>query len=213
MSADVSHLQRVETESMILSVVAAEAILRYAIAPIPAALLPAAVFSLPAISAIIPPRGLLLVHAGRTALLCRPVLLLLPIPLSLVLRTPALSSLIRGIFLPLPALLLLILLHSRLLLPLICRVILSLLILLPAGLLLLLPGRIVLPVLLRLPLMVLLLPGHLLLLLLCIVLLLLSSCLLMILFYGFRILLMLFGRPVLVMQFFLFFVLFVRILA
>lgn len=116
MSADVSHLQSVEAESVILSVVAAETIIRYAIAPIPAALLPAAVLSLPAISAIIPPRGLLLVHAGRTALFSRPVLLLLPIPLLLVLRTSTLSSLIRCIFLPLPALLLLILLRSRLLL-------------------------------------------------------------------------------------------------
>ena len=91
MVTDISHWERVDAESVVLAVIAAETVFRYAVAIVATALLPRSVFGLPALGAIFPPRGLLLVYAVRTALLSGPVLPLL------VLRTSAVSSPIRGV--------------------------------------------------------------------------------------------------------------------
>jgi len=141
MVTNVPHRECVDAESVILAVVAAEAVIRYPVAVVAAALLPRVVFGLPAARAIVPPSGLLLVHTSWAALLNRSVVL------------------------PLPALLLLILLRSSLPLLLTRRVILALtplflLIVADLSLLLMLSCRVVLPVLLRLPLLTLLLLGQ-----------------------------------------------------
>src|SRR5579859_2255907 len=76
MVTDISHWERVDAESVVLAVIAAETVFRNAVAIVATALLPRSVFGLPALSAIISPGGLLLVHAGGAALLDGPVVLL-----------------------------------------------------------------------------------------------------------------------------------------
>jgi hypothetical protein len=119
MPTDVSHRQSVDAEPVVLSVVATEAVVRYPIAVVAAALLPGAMLGLPAVSAIALPRNLLLTHVRWSALLGGPV-----VPL-------------------LAASLLLILLRSGLLLLLSCRVVLFVLPRLPL-IILLLPGYLLL---------------------------------------------------------------------
>src|ERR1700731_3185375 len=125
MPANIPHGETVDTEPVILAIVATEAVIRNAVAVVTAALLPSAVLRLPAICTVPLPSDLLLVYLSRASLLCRPVVLLL-----------------CRVVLLLTLLALLILLPSGLLL--LCRVVLlltlllPLLILLPPGLLLLL---------------------------------------------------------------------------
>ena len=213
MVTDISHWERVDAESVVLAVIAAETVFRYAVAIVATALLPRSVFGLPALSAIISPGGLLLVHAGGAALLDGPVVLLSTAGLlPLILVRSSMALLIRRIILALTLLLALIVTYLSLRLMLSCRVIL--------------------PPLLRLPLLILLLLGRMLLLPLCIFLLLLPSCilsavgllvwallillafcLLVNLSYRFRVLLLSFSGLVLFLRFFLFLLLVVRILA
>jgi len=213
MVTDISHWERVDAESVVLAVIAAETVFRYAVAIVATALLPRSVFGLPALSTIISPSGLLLVHAGGAALLDGPVVLLSTAGLlPLILVRSSMALLIRRIILALTLLLALIVTYLSLRLTLSCRVIL--------------------PPLLRLPLLILLLLGHMLLLPLCIFLLLLPSCILsavgllvwvllillafclpVILSYRFRVLLLSFSGLVLFLRFFLFLLLVVRILA
>ena len=129
MSAHVHHGETVNAETVILAIVAAEAVVRNSIAVVSAPLLPVAMFRLPAMSAIPLPRDLLHVHLFGAPLLCRPVVLLLTL----------LTMLHDGLLLMLLAL---ILLPFGLLLP--------LLILLPIGLLLLFRGVVLLLTLLAL---------------------------------------------------------------
>ena len=119
MPANIRHRETVDAKPMILAIVAAETVIRNAVAVVSAALLPGAVFRLPAMGAIALPGNLLLAYMLRVSLLCRPVLLLTLLLPSLMLLLP-----------------LLILLHSSLLLLLLlfCRVVL-----LPTLLLTLLP--------------------------------------------------------------------------
>ena len=107
MPAKIHHGQAVDTEAMILAVVAAETIIRHTVATVAAALLPGSVLRLPVMCTIPLPSNLLLVYLCRAPSLSGPVGLLLA--------------------------LLLLLLPSRLLL----LALLALLILLPSGLLLL----------------------------------------------------------------------------
>jgi hypothetical protein len=191
MSADVHHRETVDAEPMFLSVVAAEAVIRDTVAVVTAALLPVAVFRLPAMCTIPLPSDLLYAYLLGAASLCRPVVVLLRslLPLLILLPSGLLLLLLCSMVLQLTLLPLLILLPVRLLLllrgvvpllsPLILlsssllllfrRVVLlllplSLLILLPLGLLLLLSCGIVLLTLL--PLLILLPLGLLLLLML-----------------------------------------------
>src|SRR5579859_3446 len=160
MPAKIPHGKTVDTEPVILAIVAAETVIRNTVAVVTAALLPGPVLRLPAMCTISLPSDLLLAHTLRAPLLSRPVVALLTLlvlpPLGLLL----LSS--RNVLLTLLASL--VLLSSGLLLlsrRIVLLTLLALLVLPPSGLLLL-SCRIVLLTLL--PLLVLLSSGLLLLL-------------------------------------------------
>jgi len=128
-----------------LAIVAAEPVIRNAVAVVAAALLPVAVLRLPTMGTITLPSDLLLMCLSWASLLCGPVFLLL----TLLNLLPSGLLLSRGIVLLLTLLALLVLLPSGLLLILFRGVVLlllllALLILLPPGLLLVLLCRIVL---------------------------------------------------------------------
>jgi hypothetical protein len=122
MVTGVSHGQRVDAESVVLPVIAAETVFRYAVAVVAAALLPRSVLGSPALSAIISPGGLLFVHVHNAALLDRPVVLLLTARLlPLISVRSSLAPLIQRIISALP---LLILLLRNMLVLLLCIVLL-----------------------------------------------------------------------------------------
>jgi hypothetical protein len=77
MSANVDHGKTEDAESVILAVVAAETVIRNAVAVVAATLLPGAMFRLPAVRAITLPGDLLLVHLIGASALCRSIVLLL----------------------------------------------------------------------------------------------------------------------------------------
>ena len=163
MSADVHHRETVDAEPMFLSVVAAEAVIRDAVAAVTAALLPSVVLRLPAMGTIPLPSDLLYADLLGAASLCRPVVVLLLslLPLLILLPSGLLLLLSCSMVLQLTLLPLVILLPVRLLLLLRGVVpLLSLLILLPSGLLLLSCGIVLLtllPLLILLPVRLLLL--------------------------------------------------------
>lgn len=132
MSTDIPYWEIVDTECVILPVVAAETALRNAIAAVTAALLPGAVLRLPAMCARTLPCDLLLADLSRTSSLSVPIVLLLTLLALLILLAPGLL-LFCSVVLLLALLPLLILLAPGLLF---CSVILlpllALLILLPA---------------------------------------------------------------------------------
>ncbi len=172
MSANNHHWEPIDAKSVILSVVAAETVIRDAVAFVSAALLPVAMFRLPAMSAIALPSDLLHACLFRAPMLGRPLVLLLMLGTLLILLPSGLPLLLFcSVVLQLALLPLLILLPLGLLLLLFRRVVLllplflPLLILLPLGLLLLLFCSIVLVLPLLLPLLILLPFGLLLLLL------------------------------------------------
>jgi len=153
MPADIHHGETVDTETVILSVVTAETVVWDSVAFVTSALLPAAMFRLPAMRPIPLPGDLLHACLFWAPVLCRPVVLLLTLLLPLLILLPSglLLLLFRRVVLLLTLLLpLLILLPSGLLLLLFRRVVLlltlllPLLILLPSGLLLSLSCRLVL---------------------------------------------------------------------
>jgi hypothetical protein len=157
MPANKHHGETVDAEPVILAVVAAETVIRNAVAAVTATLLPGAVLRLPAMGTIAPPSDLLSTYMLGAPLLCRPVVLLLTLLALLILLASGLLLLLFcrvGLLLTLLALL--VLLPPGLLL-----LLLALLILLPIGLLLLFRGVVLLLTLL--PLLVLLPPGLLLL--------------------------------------------------
>ena len=86
MPADIHYWETVKAELVVLPVIAAEAFFRNAIAAVAAALLPGAVFRLPAMCTIALPSNLLPALLIRTAPLCGPMVLLL----TLVLLAPGL---------------------------------------------------------------------------------------------------------------------------
>src|ERR1700686_1077729 len=166
MPANIHHRDPVDPERVILALVAAETVIRNAIAVVTAALLPGAVLRLPAMRTITLPSDLLSAYLRWTSLLsCRPVVLLLTLLAFLILLPPGLRLLFGGVVLLLTLLALLILLPSSLLLlfrgVVLLLMLLALLILLPSGLLLLFRGIVSL---LTLLLALLLLPSGLLLL-------------------------------------------------
>jgi putative NIF3 family GTP cyclohydrolase 1 type 2 len=82
MSANVDHGKTEDAESVILAVVAAETVIRNAVAVVAATLLPGAMFRLPAVCTIALPSNLLLVYLiGASALRRSVVLLLMLLPL------------------------------------------------------------------------------------------------------------------------------------
>jgi len=148
MPAKIPHGKTVDTEPVILAIVAAETVIRNTVAVVTAALLPGPVLRLPAMCTISLPSDLLLAHTLRAPLLSRPVVALLTL---LVLPPLGLLLLSRGVVL-LTLLALLVLLPSGLLLLSSRNVLLTLLaslVLLSSGLLLL-SRRIVLLTLLAL---------------------------------------------------------------
>jgi hypothetical protein len=142
-----------DAEPVVPAIVAAETVIRNAIAVVSPALLPGAVLGLPAMGTITLPGDVLFAYLSWASLLSRPVVLLLTLSLALLILLPL------GLFLLLLPLLILLplgllLLTLPVLLPLgLFLLLLPLLILLPLGLLLL-----TLPVLLPLGLFLLLLP-------------------------------------------------------
>ena len=70
MPANIHHREAIDAESMILAVVAAETVIRNAVATVTTALLPVAVFGLPVMCTITPPSGLLYLHLSWAPLLC-----------------------------------------------------------------------------------------------------------------------------------------------
>jgi len=160
MSADIPDGEAIDSEPMILAIVATEAVLRNPVAVVTAALLPGAVLRLPAMCTSTLPSDLLLTYLSGAATLCRPVVPLLPLLLLLILPRSGLLLLLLScrVILLLTLLALLILLPSGLLLLLFRSIILlltllTLLILLPFGLLLF---RSVVRLLTLLPLLILL---------------------------------------------------------
>jgi len=77
MPANVPYRKAVDTEPVILAIVATEAVLGNTIAMVAAALLPVTMLRLPAMRTITLPSYLLLPCLSRAALLRRPVVLLL----------------------------------------------------------------------------------------------------------------------------------------
>ena len=112
MAANVSHGETVNAKSVILAIVATEAVFGDAVALVTAALLPSAVLRMPAMCAIILPRNLLPPYLSWAALLRRPVVLL---PLLVMLPLGLLLLLFSGVVLLLRLLSLLILSLIRLL--------------------------------------------------------------------------------------------------
>jgi len=90
MPADIHYWETVKAELVVLPVIAAEAFFRNSIAAVAAALLPGAVFRLPAMRTIALPSNLLPALLIRTASLCRPTVLLLTLLMLLVLLAPGL---------------------------------------------------------------------------------------------------------------------------
>ena len=144
MAANNHHWEPIDAKPVILSVVTAETVIRDAVAFVSAALLPAAMFRLPAMSAITLPSDLLHPCLFRAPMLGRPVVLLLMLwTLLILLPSGLLLLLFCSVALQLALLALLILLSLGLLLlfrrvVLLLTLLLPLLILLPFGLLLLL---------------------------------------------------------------------------
>ena len=141
MPANVPYGKSVDAESVILAVVASEAVIWNTVAGVTAALLPGAVLRLPVVRAVALPGYLLLVCLSWTPLLCRLVVLLLALYSALILLHSGLFLLLRVVILPL-----LLLFSLLILLPLgdlllvfigLVLLLLSLFILLPVGLLLL----------------------------------------------------------------------------
>ena len=127
MPADIHHGETVDTETVILSVVTAETVVWDSVAFVTSALLPAAMFRLPAMRPIPLPGDLLHACLFWAPVLCRPVVLLLTLLLPLLILLPSglLLLLFRRVVLLLTLLLpLLILLPSGLLLSLSCRLVL-----------------------------------------------------------------------------------------
>jgi hypothetical protein len=148
--ADDYYRETVDAKPVILSIVATETVIWDAVAVVTAPLLPAAMFRLPAVSAIPLPSDLLHSCLLGAPLLCRPVVLLLTLLttlhdrllltlLALLILLPSGLLLFRRIVLLLTLLALLILLPSGLLLLLLVLLLrgLSLLLLFRLGLLLL----------------------------------------------------------------------------
>ena len=105
MPANIHHGETVNAEPVILPIVAAEAVIRNAVAVVTAALLPGTVIRPPVICAITLPSDLLLALLIRVPLLCRPVVVLLT--LLILLRSGLLLLLFRGVVLLLALLILL----------------------------------------------------------------------------------------------------------
>jgi hypothetical protein len=152
MPADNQNGETEDAEPVVPAIVAAETVIRNAIAVVTPALLPGAVLRLPAMGTITLPGDALFAYLRWASLLSRPVVLLLTLSLALLILLPS------GLFLLLLPLLILLplgllLLTLPVLLPLgLFLLLLPLLILLPLGLFLLL-----LPLLILLPLSLLLL--------------------------------------------------------
>jgi hypothetical protein len=83
-STDKYHREIVDAEPVVLAIVGAETGVRNAVAAVAPALLPGVVIRLPVMRAIALPGGLLLVYLSRTPLLRRPIVLLLPLWLPLL---------------------------------------------------------------------------------------------------------------------------------
>ena len=142
MPANVPYGKSVDAESVILAVVASEAVIWNTVAGVTAALLPGAVLRLPVVRAVALPGNLLLVRLSWTPLLCRLVVRLLAHYSVLILLHSGLFLLLRAVILPLLLLLSLLILlslgDSLLVFIGLILLLLSLFILLPVGLLLLL---------------------------------------------------------------------------
>ena len=101
MPANVPYGKSVDAESVILAVVASEAVIWNTVAGVTAALLPGAVLRLPVVRAVALPGNLLLVRLSWTPLLCRLVLLLLALYSVLILSHSCLLLLFREVILSL----------------------------------------------------------------------------------------------------------------
>jgi len=99
--ANVPYGKSVDAESVILAVVASEAVIWNTVAGVAAALLPGAVLRLPVLRAVALPGSLLLVRLSWTPLLCRLVVLLLALYSVLILSHSCLLLLFREVILSL----------------------------------------------------------------------------------------------------------------
>ena len=95
---------------MILAIVATETVIWDTVSVVTATLLPGAVLRLPVVRAFAPPGNLLLVRLSWTPLLCRPIVLLLPLLSFLILLHSSLLLPLRGVVLSLLLLLSLLIL-------------------------------------------------------------------------------------------------------
>src|SRR5258708_27100246 len=94
MPANVHYWKTIKAESVCLAIGGAETGVRNTVATIAAPLLPCSVIRLPVVSAIPLPGDLALMYLSGTALLCRPVVVLLLLPPGLLLRLLALLILL-----------------------------------------------------------------------------------------------------------------------
>jgi hypothetical protein len=97
--ANIHHREAVNAEPVILAEVAAETVIRNAVAVVTAALLPGAVLRLPAMCTITLPGNLLLVYLRRAPLSCRPIAPLLTLLALLILLPLGLLLLFGGVVL------------------------------------------------------------------------------------------------------------------
>jgi len=89
MPANIPHRETVDAEPVILSIVAAETVIRNAVAVVTAALLPGVVLGLPAMGALTLPSDSLHAYLLGAASLCRSVVVLLLSLLPLLILLPS----------------------------------------------------------------------------------------------------------------------------